>query len=145
MKINPYIFRNYDIRGIVDTDLDCAKVEAIGKAYGTFLEKRKIHDIVSARDSRLSSLSFQEAFNRGVASCGIDIVNIGEAMTQMMYFGQYRFQTNGGVMVTASHNPWNFNGFKLGIGFSQTTGPEEVQEIKQLVENEYFFVGKTLG
>lgn len=145
MKINHYIFRNYDIRGVVDVDLDESKVEAIGKAYATFLAKRKIHEIVSARDSRLSSRLYQEAFTRGVISCGIDVVNLGEAMTQMMYYGQYRFQTNGGVMVTASHNPWNFNGFKLGIGFSQTTGPDEVQEIKQIVENENFYVGETTG
>ncbi len=145
MKINPYIFRNYDIRGIVDTDLDSLKVEAIGRSYGTFLAKRRIHDIVAARDSRLSGKLFLEAFIKGVVSCGINVINLGEAMTQMMYYGQYRFQTNGGVMVTASHNPWNYNGFKLAIGFSQTTGPDEVQEIKKTVEEESYYVSKDQG
>lgn len=145
MQINPLIFRNYDIRGIVDVDLDNEKVEAIGKAYGTFLNKRKIHQIVVGRDCRLSGEEFQNAFVKGVLSTGIDVIDLGVIMTQMMYFGQYRFQTNGGAMLTASHNPWNFNGFKLGIGFSQTTGPEEVQELRRLVETEEFFVSDKLG
>jgi phosphomannomutase/phosphoglucomutase len=66
-------------------------------------------------------------------------------MTQMMYFGQYRFQTNGGAMITASHNPYNFNGFKLGVGFSKTTEVEEVQEIKNYVEKENFFQSEKSG
>jgi len=145
MQVNPFIFRNYDIRGIAGVDLDAEKVEAIGKAYGTFLNKRKIHEIVAARDSRISGEEYLKAFIKGVTSTGIDVINLGEVMTQMMYYGQYRFQTNGGVMVTASHNPWNFNGFKLAIAFSQTTGPEEVQEIRSYVEKENFYVAENSG
>ena len=145
MQINPLIFRNYDIRGIVDKDLNKENVEAIGKAYGKFLRRRKIRQIVCGRDCRLSGEVFQTAFMNGVLSCGIDIIDLGVIMTQMMYYAQYRFQTNGGAILTASHNPWNFNGFKLAIGYSQTTGPEEVQEIKALVENDNFFVSPTLG
>ena len=70
---------------------------------------------------------------------GINVIDLGMVMTQMMYYSQYRFQTNGGVMITASHNPWNFNGFKLGIGYSQTTGPDEVQEIRKIVEQENYY------
>ena len=143
--MNPYIFRNYDIRGIVDKDLDVEKVEAIGKGYGTFLTRRKIHEIVVGRDSRLSGRDYTEAFIRGVVSCGIDVIYLGEVMTQMVYYGQYRFQTNGAAMITASHNPWNFNGFKLAIAFSQTTGPEEVQEIKELIEKDAYFVSEEIG
>ena len=145
MQVNPFIFRNYDIRGIAGTDLNAQIVEAIGKAYGTFLNKRKIHEIVAARDSRLTGKEYQDAFIKGIITTGVDIIDLGEVMTQMMYFGQYRFQTNGGVIVTASHNPWNFNGFKLAIAFSQTTGPEEVQEIRDLVERDSFFVADTPG
>jgi len=145
MKINPLIFRNYDIRGIVDSDLDDNKIEAIGKAYGTFLVRRKIHDIVVGRDCRLSGKAYQKAFVEGVLSTGINIIDLGEVMTQMVYWGQYYFQTNGGAMLTASHNPWNYNGFKLGISFSLTTGPEEVQELKRLVELEKFYHCKKPG
>ncbi len=145
MQVNPYIFRNYDIRGIVDEDLNPDIVRAIAKAYGTFLCRRKIRQMVIGHDCRLTGEIYTKAFLEGVLSCGIDVIDIGHVMTQMVYYGQYRFQTNGGCMITASHNPKNFNGFKLAIGFSQTTGPEEVQELKELVENEKFFVGAKPG
>ncbi|MBI5220672.1 MAG: phosphomannomutase/phosphoglucomutase [Candidatus Liptonbacteria bacterium] len=139
MKINPYIFRNYDIRGIAGQDLDAEKVETIGKAYGTFLRRRKIRQAVVGRDCRLSGEEYQQALIKGMAAMGIDIINLGMVMTQMVYYGQYRFQTNGGSMVTASHNPWNFNGFKLATGYSRTTEIEEVQEIRRITEEESFF------
>lgn len=145
MKVNSLIFRNYDIRGIVDEDLNEEVVRAIGKAYGTFLHRRKIKQMVCGRDCRLSGEQFQKAFIEGVVSTGVDVINIGLVMTQMVYFAQYRFQTNGGAMLTASHNPWNFNGFKLAVGYSQTTGPEEVQELLQTVENDNYFVSEKPG
>ncbi|MCK5044417.1 phosphomannomutase/phosphoglucomutase [Candidatus Parcubacteria bacterium] len=145
MKINPFVFRNYDIRGIVGEDLDPEKVESIGRAYGTLLRRRKIRQAVIGRDCRLSGKEFQVAFAKGLVEMGIDIIDLGMIMTQMMYYGQYRFQTNGGVMITASHNPYNFNGFKLGIGFSLTTGPEEVQEIRAVVEKETYFKSEEIG
>lgn len=145
MKINPLIFRNYDIRGVVDVDLDKEKVEALGKAYGTFLHRRKIGQMVCGRDCRLSGPEFQKAFMNGVISTGVDIIDLGMIMTQMMYYGQYRFQTNGGAMLTASHNPKNFNGFKLGVGYSQTTGPEEVQELRKYIDDDNFYVADKKG
>ena len=145
MKVNPLIFRNYDIRGVVDVDLNNDIVEVIGKAYGTFLQKREIRIIVCGRDCRLSSDEYESAFIKGVLSTGIDVVDIGMVMTQMLYFAQYQYQTLGGAMITASHNPWNFNGFKLAIGYSQTTGPEELREIKETVESERYFVSERLG
>lgn len=145
MNVNPLIFRNYDIRGIVDIDLNPQIVNFIGKAYGSFLRKRKIRQIVAGRDCRLSGLEYEKQFIDGVLSCGIDVIDLGHVMTQMVYFGQYLFQTNGGVMITASHNPKNFNGFKLAIGFSQTTGPDEVQELRKYVESENFFSSDIKG
>lgn len=145
MKINPYIFRNYDIRGIADKDLDAEKVEAIGKAYGSFLHKRKIGQAVVGRDCRLSGEEYANALIKGMTSVGIDIIDLGVVMTQMVYFAQYRFQTNGGVMITASHNPWNFNGFKMATGYSRTTETEEVNEIHSLVVKENFFKPEKLG
>lgn len=145
MKINPFVFRNYDVRGIVGQDLDAEKVEAIAKAFGTFLHRRKIRQAVVGRDCRLSGPDFKAAVIRGLASTGTDVIDLGMVMTQMMYYAQYRYQTNGGVMITASHNPWNFNGFKLGIGYSQTTEPEHVQEIKEMVDHDEFFAAPTAG
>lgn len=145
MKINPFIFRSYDIRGIVDEDLDLEKVEAIAKSYGTFLRRRRIRQAVVGRDCRLSGPDYQKAMIKGLTLMGIDVIDIGMVMTQMMYYAQYRFQTNGGVMVTASHNPHNFNGFKLGVSFSRTTEMEEVQEIREVAESEKFFKSDTVG
>ena len=145
MKINPLIFRSYDIRGIVGQDLDAEKIEAIGKSYGTFLNRRKIRQAVVGRDCRLSGEEFKKAFIAGLVSAGIDVVDIGMVMTQMMYYAQYRFQINGGAMITASHNPYNFNGFKLAVGFSKTTEMEEVQEIRNYIETEKFYKAEKPG
>jgi len=145
MKINPFVFRNYDIRGIVGQDLDADKVYVIGKAYGTFLRRRKIRQAVVGRDCRVSGEEFQTAFVKGLRETGVNVIDIGMVMTMMMYYGQYRFQANGGAMITASHNPWNFNGFKLATGYSKTTETAEVQEIKRLTESEDFFQSKILG
>ncbi len=139
MKINPNVFRNYDIRGLVDKDLDVEKVEGIGRAYGTFLQKRKIRHAVVGCDCRLSGPTYKTAIIKGMRSAGINIIDLGVIMTQMMYYAQYRYQTNGGIMITASHNPPNYNGMKLAIGYSQTTGPEEVQEIRKTIEQENYF------
>src|SRR3989344_8932666 len=145
MKINPYIFRNYDIRGVAGVDLDAKKVETIGRAYGTFLRRRKIKQAVVGRDCRLSGEAYKKALARGLSSVGIDVIDLGMVMTQMVYFAQYRFQTNGGAMITASHNPSKFNGFKLATGYSRTTETEDVQEIRSIVESEKFTVPKRLG
>lgn len=145
MKINPYIFRNYDIRGIVGEDLDDEKIEAIGKAYGTFLRRRKIKQAVVGHDCRLSGEAFQKAFINGMTSVGVDVIDLGHVMTQMVYFGQYYYQTCGGAMITASHNPAKFNGFKLAVGFSKTTEQDEVQEIRRYTENEDYYKTDKIG
>jgi len=145
MKINPYIFRNYDIRGIVGEDLDAEKVEAIGKAYGTLLNRRKIKQAVVGYDCRVSGPELQKAFIKGLITTGVDVIDLGHIMTQMMYFGQYFYQTCGGAILTASHNPARFNGFKLAVGFSRTTEVEEGQEIRKCVEDDAFYVSPVLG
>lgn len=145
MKISPFIFRNYDIRGTVPAELNPESVKCIAKAYGTYLRRRKIRQMVIGHDCRLSSPDFNQAFIEGVTEMGIDVIDIGTVMTQMMYFAQYRFQTNGGVMITASHNPKNYNGFKMAIGYSQTTEENEIAELKKLTENEDFFKSDRIG
>ena len=145
MKINPYIFRSYDIRGKVPEDLDIEKVKIIGKAYGTYLRRRKTTQAVVGRDCRLSGHDFHQAFIEGLTEVGVDVVDIGMVMTQMVYFGQYFFQTNGGAMITASHNPYNYNGFKLATGYSRTTMQGDIQEIKNYTETEKFFKSDKIG
>lgn len=145
MEINPLIFRNYDIRGKVPDDLTAEKVKCIAKAYGTLIQKRKIHQMVIGHDCRLSGEEFTEAFIEGVTEMGIDVIDIGMVMTQMMYYAQYRFQTNGGVMITASHNPFNYNGFKMAIGYSKTTEEGEIAELLRLTKTEEFYKSDRKG
>lgn len=145
MKINPFVFRNYDIRGIAGEDLTPETVEAIAKSYGTFLRRRKIRQAVVGRDCRTSGETFQKAVIKGLTEMGIDVIDLGMIMTQMMYYAQYRYQTNGGIMITASHNPARFNGFKMGVGYSRTTEMDEVQEIRQTVEKDAYFKSNEKG
>lgn len=145
MKITPFIFRNYDIRGRLPDELDAEKVRAIGKSYGTFLHRRKIGQAVIGYDCRLSGPEFHQAYIDGVTSAGVDVIDIGMVMTQMVYFAQYYFQANGGTMITASHNPWNYNGFKMATAYSQTTLPHEVKEIREAVEKDAYFAAERKG
>ncbi|MFH1462116.1 MAG: phosphomannomutase/phosphoglucomutase [bacterium] len=144
MEINPFIFRGYDIRGLVDKDLNPQVVERIGKAYGTFLLKREIKKTIVGHDCRLSSQSYSQAIIKGICSTGVDIVDIGLALAGTIYWAQYYFDALGCVSVSGSHNPVDYNGFKLGIGFSQTMVSEEIQELREIVENKEFRQGKGL-
>jgi phosphomannomutase/phosphoglucomutase len=145
MKINPFIFRNYDIRGKVPEDLDPENVEALGKSFGTFLQKRKIYQAVIGRDCRTSGEEFEAAYIRGLLSTGTNVIDLGMVLTQMVYYAQYRYQSNGGTMITASHNPANYNGFKMCIGYSKTTEENEIAEIKKAVEDDKYYVADKPG
>jgi phosphomannomutase/phosphoglucomutase len=142
MKINPYIFRGYDIRGLVDKDLNPEIVEHIGRAYGTFLLRRGIKKTVVGHDCRLSSESYSEAIIKGILSTGVDVVDIGLALVGTIYWAQYYLDALGCVSVSGSHNPAEYNGFKLGTGFSQTMVTGEIRELRQIAEKGEFERGQ---
>jgi len=142
MKINPYIFRGYDIRGLVDKDLNPEIVEHIGRAYGTFLLRRGIKKTVVGHDCRLSSESYSEAIIKGILSTGVDVVDIGLALVGTIYWAQYYLDALGCVSVSGSHNPAEYNGFKLGTGFSQTMITGEIRELRQIAEKDEFERGE---
>ncbi len=142
--INPNIFRGYDIRGLVDTDLTEDVYFTIGKAYATFLYRRQINECVIGQDVRASSEGFKVAFVRALIESGINVIDFGLGLTQMMYFAQYLFLSKGGAMITASHNPREYNGLKLGVGFSDTLVTKEIKELRELAEKgEFKNWGKT--
>jgi phosphomannomutase/phosphoglucomutase len=145
MNINPFIFRNYDIRGKVPADLDVGKVEALGRAYGTFLRRRGIERAVVGCDCRLSGKDFKQAYIKGLTLTGVEVVDIGMVMTQMVYFSQYYFQYAGATMITASHNPAAYNGFKMATGYSETTMPHEIEEIRKIISEDDFFTSAHVG
>ncbi len=142
MKINSYIFRGYDIRGVVDKDLNEDIVEQIGKGYGSFLLKREIKDVVVGRDCRLSSKPYSRAIIRGILSTGVNVIDIGLALAGTTYWAQYHYKVKGCVSVSGSHNPTEYNGFKLGTGFSKTMVSKEIQELRSIIEKEDFSVGR---
>lgn len=136
------MFREYDLRGRVsDNELNEGSVEIIAKAYGTMLRKRDISDAVLGYDYRECSERFSRAFIKGLTSTGVNIINLGMILSSMMYSAQYHFKTRGGVMITASHNPNDWSGFKLSLGFSHTLVPEEMKELQNLTISEDFSQG----
>jgi phosphomannomutase / phosphoglucomutase len=145
MNINPSIFRGYDIRGLVDEDLNPQILNALGKAYGTFLHRRQINECVVGCDVRLTSEEYKKNFIEGLLEMGINVVDFGLALTQIMYFAQYHYLSKGGAMITASHNPKEFNGLKLAVGFSDTLVTQEIQELRSIAESESFEGWPTRG
>lgn len=145
MKINPYIFRGYDIRGEVDKDLNPEIVEHIGKAFATFLKRRGVKKAVVSRDSRASSSQYSEIIIKSLSWGGIDVIDIGMELIGTFYWSQYYLNCKGGVYITASHNPEKYNGFKLADGFSETLVTEGIQELKKMVENEDYEKGEIIG
>lgn len=138
MKINPYIFRGYDLRGIAGKDLNPEIVRWLGKSYGTFLSRRNIKKVVVGHDCRLTSEAYSDAIIEGLLSTGADVIDIGLALVGNIYWAQYHFESPGCILVSASHNPAQFNGFKFGTGFSATMVSEEIQELRQIAEREEF-------
>ena len=136
------MFRDYDLRGkVADDELNEGSVELIAKGYGTMLRKRGIPSAVLGYDARASSEAFQAAFKGGLLSTGIDVYDIGMALTPMMYWAQYHYKTKGGAMVTASHNPSGWSGLKLALGYSYTTLRHEVEELYDIILRDDFAQG----
>ena len=134
MAIPMHVFREYDIRGLVATELTPQFAEQLGRGFGQYLLEKNAgaQSIVLGRDHRLSSEGLAQAFSRGVRSHGIDVISIGVVATPMTYFAANVLPVDGLCMITGSHNPPEYNGFKVGIGKSTLAGPE-VQELKQRV------------
>lgn len=140
-KINPRIFREYDIRGVVDRDIDEDVFETIGRAYGTYLEALGKDTVALGRDCRLSSFRLSEAMITGITSAGVNVVDLGMVTTPMVYFSLFKLAVHGGVIITASHNPADYNGIKLCVGTDSLFG-EGIQRIRKIAELGRFPKGK---
>jgi phosphomannomutase / phosphoglucomutase len=138
VKINPEVYRGYDIRGVVGKDFSDNSFYTLGKGYATFLHRRQIRECVVGMDIRETSPEFKKAFVEGLLEMGINVVDFGLSLTQIMYFAQYHYLSKGGAIITASHNPREYNGLKLGVGFSDTMISEEIQELRRIVEEGKF-------
>ena len=138
--MNPLIFREYDIRGRVGQDLDPERVERLGRALGTYFRRHGTTRIVVGQDCRLSSPEFAQTLIKALAACGCRVTDIGVCPTPVLYFGVRHLEAEGGVMVTASHNPPEFNGFKICRGFHTIYGAE-IQKIYEIVQAGVFANG----
>ncbi|MEJ2537200.1 MAG: phosphomannomutase/phosphoglucomutase [Calditrichia bacterium] len=141
VKVNPYIFREYDIRGVVGQDLTDEVVELIGKAFGTHLQRMGGKKLSVGGDVRLSSERFKTALISGLLSTGVDVIDIGIVPTPVQYFSLFKLTVEGGVMITGSHNPPEFNGFKMSVGQSSIYG-EEIQKLREIIESKSFLTVK---
>ncbi len=135
------VFRAYDIRGIYGDDLTDDLARNIGKAYAAYVGAGKI---AVGRDCRLSSPSLHDALVEGLVSGGCEVVDIGMVPTPLLYFSIHCYSLDGGIMITGSHNPGNYNGFKMCKGTSTLFG-DDIQEIKKIIDSGDYSSGGAFG
>tara|TARA_B110000305_G_scaffold115977_1_gene130244 strand:- start:2203 stop:3579 length:1377 start_codon:yes stop_codon:yes gene_type:complete len=140
MKVNSEIFRAYDIRGIVEEELSEELVKNLGKAIGTSLVRQGRKEICVCRDGRLSGPKIIDTLMRGIISTGCDVINIGMAPTPLLYFATFTSEVVDGVMITGSHNPKNYNGFKIVFNQKSLTS-DSIQELKKMIVSENYEIG----
>ena len=122
------IFKAYDIRGIVPTTLNAETAYMIGRGLGTWAHERNISKVAIGRDGRLSGLELQKSLMKGIMDSGVGVLNVGMVTTPMLYFAAFSYCNGSGIMVTGSHNPPNYNGFKMMLGGITLAG-ETIQRL----------------
>ncbi|MFC1655760.1 phosphomannomutase/phosphoglucomutase [Patescibacteria group bacterium] len=149
MTVNPLIFRAYDIRGIAqatekfpNVDLTPETVKLIGKGTGTYLQKISGPNVVVGRDNRLHSPDLQKAFIEGLVETGCNVTNIGISPSPMVYYAVCKYGFDGGINITASHNPKEYNGIKIVAKNAHSICGDELQEILKLIQNNEFKEGE---
>lgn len=141
LEITPTIFREYDIRGLVGREITVETAGAIARAYAAYLRERGERRVVVGRDLRESSPQIRDAVVQALVESGCDVTDIGTVITPVFYFARVHLGIDGGVMITASHNPPEFNGFKLAHGFGTIYG-SEIQEIRRIAASREFVSGR---
>jgi len=136
-RVDPTIFREYDIRGLTDRQLTPEAVELIARAYGTFAAERGAKKVTIGRDCRDSSPRLAESLRRGLVRSGLDVLDCGVITTPMQYFSLQHFDAGGGIQITGSHNPPEYNGLKISVGKTTVHG-EDIQTFKRMIEAEAF-------
>lgn len=139
--LKPSIFREYDIRGIADEELRDEDVEALGRGLATYLIRHSGRRICLGRDCRLSGERLHAATLKGMLAAGASVLDVGIVPTPVLYFSGLHFQTNGAVMITGSHNPAEYNGFKTVCGNGTLHG-EQIQDVRRLIASRDFESGE---
>ncbi|MEP6970744.1 MAG: phosphomannomutase/phosphoglucomutase, partial [Betaproteobacteria bacterium] len=134
MKADPSIFKAYDIRGIVPSTVTDEIAEGIGRAFGSIALAQGESTVAVGRDGRLSGPSLSAALVRGLVAAGIEVIDVGVVTTPMLYFAA-NTACSSGIQVTGSHNPRDYNGFKMVMGGRAIYG-EDIQAIRRMMEDE---------
>src|SRR5438132_13356820 len=139
--LKPTIFREYDIRGIADIELGSEDIEQLGRGLGTYIRRhsggRKIN---VGRDCRLSSSRLRDALVKGLLAAGCHVTDIGVVPTPVLYYSKQHLKADGAIMITGSHNPPEYNGFKSMSGETTLHG-EAIQEVRKLIERGDYEIG----
>ncbi|EIL96970.1 phosphoglucomutase [Rhodanobacter thiooxydans] len=130
--VDPSIFRAYDVRGVVGKTLNADVAHALGQSIGTLMAEKGLREIVVGRDGRLSGPELAGALADGLREAGVDVIDIGAVPTPVVYYATYRFNTGCGVAVTGSHNPPDYNGFKIVVG-GQTLAEGAIRDLYQRI------------
>jgi phosphomannomutase/phosphoglucomutase len=142
LSVSRAIFREYDVRGVVGVDLTAGAMETMGRAFGTYVQRRSGRNrIAVGYDARETSQSFHEATIRGLLASGCEVVDLGQVPTPLVSFSVNHLFVDGAVQVTASHNPAEFNGLKLQVGADPLAG-EELQHVERLIAKRAFTSGR---
>ncbi len=146
MNVNPVIFRDYDIRGVVPSDLDPVISENIGLAFGTFLNGEYGTNVVVGHDNRKSSVELKDKFVYGLISSGCNVTDIGLSLTPIVQFLTYDKKFDAGVIVTASHNPKEFNGFRFVGKKGEPIFGDDLRQILEITNSQTYKKGNgTVG
>lgn len=132
VEVDPAIFRAYDVRGVVGKSLTPAVAKLLGQSIGTVMREKGLREIVVGRDGRLSGPELAGALADGLRLTGVDVIDIGAVPTPVVYYAAYRFNTGCGVAVTGSHNPPDYNGFKIVVG-GETLSEGAIQDLYQRI------------
>lgn len=142
MNINSEMFREYDIRGIFGQELNGEVAYLIGKAFGTKMRELNISTTVVGYDNRLSSVELENNLVKGILETGSNVIRLGLVTTPMCYFAANLYNTNCSMMITASHNPKEYNGFKFSYNGVHNAYGKSVKEIYEIIQKGEFAVGE---
>jgi phosphomannomutase / phosphoglucomutase len=138
--LKPTIFREYDIRGVADSELLSPDVEQLGRGLGAYMRRHAGPNVNLGRDCRLSSTRLRDALVKGLLASGCNVTDIGIVPTPVLYHSAQNLNADGAIMITGSHNPSEYNGFKSVCG-SGTLHGEAIQEVRRIIENADFETG----
>ena len=145
MEISKNIYRGYDIRGIYPSEIDENVAKYIGMGFATLMKREGNTAIIVGRDIRLSGEALFNSLCEGINEVGLDVINIGVCMTPMTYFAREFFKMKPSIMITASHNPKEYNGFKICAMGSDTIYGEQIQDLRKFIEKEEFDISEEKG